>query len=156
MEQKKSYYLLVLFDSIYSKQSKNKTTDYDNHKSREIFTKYKIPTEFRKIIIKVTVGSISEPVDAFELVTNKMFFFKMPFFKSVLNPTANPIIELSTNDLKVLAINKLYHAETVKKFYKDIIDNGLAKNYGNAVRETLCIQKEEKKQNIFTKIKKKK
>jgi len=156
MEKMKNYYLLVLVDNIYSKKSNNQVSDGDSRRAREIFVNNNIPLEFRKIIIKVTVGGINEPVDAFELITNKMFYFKIPFFKSILNPTANPIIELSTKDIKALAGNKLYHADSVKEFYKDIIDNGLAKNYGTAVREILDIQKKENKQSIFTRIKKKK
>ena len=156
MEKTRNYYLLVLVDNIYSKKSNNQVSDGDSRRAREIFVNNNIPLEFRKIIIKVTVGGINEPVDAFELITNKMFYFKIPFFKSILNPTANPIIELSTKDIKALAGNKLYHADSVKEFYKDIIDNGLAKNYGTAVREILDIQKKENKQSIFTRIKKKK
>lgn len=156
MEKKKNYYLLVSVDDIYNKQTLDNAVVVDNNKAREVFAKNNIPHEFRKLIVKVAVGGITEPVDAFELITDKMFCFRIPFLKSIFNPTANPVIELLAKDIRMIANNHIYHADAVKEFYQEIIDSGLALNYGNAIREILNVSKERNVNDIFTRIKKKK
>lgn len=156
MEKKNHYYLLVSVDDIYNSHSLNNVVIVDNSKARNSFAQNNVPSKYQKVIIKVAVGGITEPVDAFELVTKKMFYFKVPFLRSILNPTANPIIEILTKDVRLIAENKLYHADAIKKFYQEIIDNNLALNYNKAIREIFDMPKEKENHNIFTRIKKKK
>ncbi len=157
MNTKKNYYLFVPADNIYKKVNTDDDQVLSNKVAEEVFKEYNVPTKYRHIVIKKPFGGIAEPNDAFEMITKKMFYFKTPFLKVLLNPIGNHVIELLTKDIAIITENKIvYSAEVVKEFYQEIIDKNIASNYDNAVRTILGIEKINEHKGLFTRIKKKK
>lgn len=154
MNTKRNYYLLVPADSIYNKVTSDDGIAINNQIANETFERYHIPAKFRKMIIKITVGGITEPNDAFELITSKMFYFKTPFLKALFNPIGNSAIEILSKDVGIVTENRIHSADVVKDFYQSIIDNDLALGYECAIREILNLQKEQTHKGLFTRIKK--
>ena len=154
MDKKRNYYLLVPAENIYLDKEAN-PSGFTTHHVKKTFDKYYIPNTYQKIIIKVSVGDINEPVEAIELVTNKALNFDTPFLDSLLNPLANPIIELVTPDISIVTACNIYHADMVKEFYQEIIDSSMALDYKHAVYDIMGVSREEKEHKTFIKRKKK-
>lgn len=156
MNTKKYYYLFVPADNIYNKIVNKDGNVVINKNANEIFEKNNIPPKYRYLGIKIPFIGVTEPNEAFELITKKIFYIKTPFIKALFSPLANPVIEILSKDVGIVTENRIYAADVIKTFYQEIIDNNLATRYDNAVREILSKQKEETHTGLFTRIKKKK
>ena len=130
----KNYYLIIPIDDVHMKETKGNCVITNWNTARNKFTEYRIPEEFQRIILKVSIGGLTPPKDAFELLTNEMFYFKTPIIEHILNKKDDTLI-ISSHSAEIYTNSHIYHAEAVKKFYQAIIDAGLAFDYEGAVRE---------------------
>lgn len=156
MNTKRNYYLFVPADDIYNKVVKEDGSVVINKNANEIFERNHVPRKYHHLIIKIPFNGVNEPKEAFELITKKLFYLKSSFIKALFSPLGNPAVEILSKDVGIVTENKIFTAYAIKTFYQEIIDNNLAGNYDNAVREILGKQKEETRKGLFTRIKKKK
>lgn len=141
----KNYYLIIPIKDIYIRNKKGNVIVSDGGTARDIFNAYKIPTELQRIILKISIGGLNPPKDAFELTSDEMFYFKTPIIEHILNKN-NGMLMISSHNTDIYTDCHIYHADKVKDFYKQIIDAGLALDYESAVREMFNKHKEK---NIY-------
>ena len=130
----KNYYLIIPARDIYIRDNRGDVIASDGGAATKKFNEYKIPKDFQKIILKVSIGGIFSPKDAFELTTDEMFYFKTPIIEHILNKN-NGMLILSSHNTEIYTFSNICHADKVKAFYQQIIDAGLALEYESAIRE---------------------
>ena len=128
---------MIPIKDIYIKEKKGNIVINDGRLATKIFNDHKIPEEYQKIILKVAINDLENPKDAFELLTNEMYYFKQPFIKALFNHDKHNKMEMASRNSEIYTDISLYRADTIKKFYQEIIDNNLALSYSLAVREVL-------------------
>ena len=147
MKKNKNYYLIVPSSDIYVK-TKNDIVKIINHSGAvDIFNKYDIPTEYQKVVIKVSL----ENNFGKELSTNSVYLLRELLVKSILGNNESIFIE-STDNLIETKLS-LYNIGKVKEFYQSIIDNKLSVNYEKAVKEIYIYNNINKENNKLKKIK---
>lgn len=149
MNTVKNYYLIVPVKDVFMKEKKGNIITADGNKATDIFNEHNIPIEFQKIVLKISIGGIYTPKDAFELVTNEMFCFKTPVIKALLKQKQKEKLELLSYNAEIFTNISFYHADKVKEFYQKIINAGLALNYEKATYHILG--KEYKQENNLSK-----
>lgn len=145
----KNYYLIIPIEDILVKEKKGNILISDGKKAIDIFNELNIPNNFQKIVLKISIGGINTPKDAFELITNELFYFKTPVIKAILNSSKYDKLEILSHHIDIYTKISLYHAEKVKSFYQSIIDANLALNYEKAVFR--IFGKEYKQENHLSK-----
>ena len=131
----KNYYLIIPIRDVYVRDRKGDIISSDGGVATKKFDEYKIPKDFQKIILKVSIGGIYSPKDAFELTTDEMFYFKTPIIEHILGKNKGMLM-LSSHNIDIYTdSHHIYHADKVKTFYQQIIDAGLALDYESAIRE---------------------
>lgn len=133
MNTLKNYYLVIPVTDIWVKVKKDNIVISDGKKATDIFNALDIPKEFQKIVLKISIGGMNTPKDAFELTTNEMFYFKIPIIKAILNSSKYDKLEILSHHIDIYTKISFYHADKVKEFYQGIIDAKLALNYEKAV-----------------------
>lgn len=137
MNTKKNYYLIISTKNILIKEKMGDMMVADGQKANDIFNQYKIPEEFQKIILKVSVGNFFEPKNALELTTGEMLFFKTSFIKTIINKSENMELMMVSHNTEIYTKVNFYHVDMVKKFYQEIIDAEKATDYQLAVADIL-------------------
>ena len=139
MKAKKNHYISVSAKDINKKcYSENGEIIYSNTLVEEIFDKYSIPKTHQKIFLKLCFPNIISTYDAFELTTNESFYLKESFIKKLKN--GKPLLKelnMASLEIRFNISPVFYHSDEVKKFYQDIINLNLAKEYELAVREII-------------------
>ena len=130
----KNYYLIIPARNIYIRDKKGNVIVSDGGAAKDIFNTYRIPIELQKIILKVSIGGLNTPKDAFELTTDEMFYFKTPIIEHILGKNKGMLM-IASHNTDVYTDSHIYHADKVKAFYQQIIDAGLALDYESAIRE---------------------
>lgn len=132
---KKNYYLIIPARDIYIKKKEDNIIVENKSILKDSFNNYGVPQEYQKIIIKVSIGSKLGLYTGFELTTNEMFLFKTSILKAILNKKNYDKLEIISHTSEIITDNHLYHAAKVKEFYQELIDNGLAAKYQNALTD---------------------
>jgi hypothetical protein len=153
MDKKRNYYLIVPIENVYQHTKENGKLKLDNAVIKNAFKKYNVPEDYQKLIFKISFGGKTEPNDAIELITEKLFCFKKPDFKTNPKVSPHPVIELLSKDICVVTLNKITPTERIKSFYQMIIDNGIATDYCNALRTAFGLEEKTFSKEGFTKIK---
>lgn len=146
----KNYYLIIPIKDIYIRNKKGNVIVSDGGTARDIFNAYKIPTELQRIILKISLGGLVPPKDAFELITSEMFCFETSIISHILGKKNGMLMILSHN-AEIYTDCSISHADEVKAFYQKIIDSGLALNYETAVKRMFNRVKEKPENKILKK-----
>ena len=148
MKKKKNYYLIVPSSDIYVKTKDDSIKIIDHGGAIEIFKKHGIPTEYQKVVIKVSL----ENNFGKELSTNSVYLLRESLVKSILS-NSNESIFLESTDNIVETKLSLYNINKVKEFYQELIDNKLSVNYEKTMKEIYRYHYLNKKNNKLKKIK---
>lgn len=153
MKINKNYYLMINADSFNNVKKENDLIIPDNKKIEKIFDKYAVPKEYQRIILKIRIGDNLGSNEAIELATNRVFYFKIPFIKTILSSLKKEVI-LYDNDYIIKTGSQIYSFDYVKSFLKDIIALNLASNYLQAISEIMDREIVLDKEKTITKKKK--
>ena len=129
MKKGKNYYLIVPSSNIYVKNKDNDGKTINYNVASNIFNKYGVPMEYQKVIVKISLKHCL----AKELLTHSMYGVNEVPVTSILKKDHSLYLESLDNIIETKL--SIYMADKVKQFYQSIIDNGLAVNYKNAVKE---------------------
>ena len=144
----KNYYLIIPVDDIKIKIDTEKLTIIDRGLAGRVFDKYLIPKEYQKIILKVSMTNVLGYYELYELTTNKKFNFRTSLSRVLkMIKNNNDKLEIFSQGICIDTDSKFYRAESIKEFYKMIIDNNLASNYENAINDIISISIREKESN---------
>ncbi|MBQ8219351.1 MAG: hypothetical protein IJZ79_06325 [Bacilli bacterium] len=130
-------YIVIDSCDITKKYTKENQEYEDNILTSEIFEKYNIPEEYRKIIIRNCLYTLpNSNKNFYELTTN--IVLKVDIIKKLKNNEYLMGGYFDNNShTEVNTIIKGYDPKDVKEFYQEIIDLSLAKEYSMAIKEIL-------------------
>ena len=151
MKEKKNYYLIVPVNDIYEKTKKKDTLMIDNYSPKEIFDKYQVPSEYQKIVLKMSLKNDFNL--AKELLTNTIYILKVPFIKILLCPNKSKTIRMESIDNIIETKCNLYNVDKVKELYDGIVANNLLSNYETAIEEIFRYNNKKKNNIKLRKIK---
>ncbi|MGN1358436.1 MAG: hypothetical protein ACI4WU_03600 [Bacilli bacterium] len=144
MKAKKNHYISVSAKDLSKKcYLENGQIAYNDIMVGEIFDNYSIPETHQKIFLKLCFPNITRTYDAFELTTNEPFYLKDSFIKKLRNGESL-LGELNMASLETrFNISPIfYHSNEVKRFYQEIINLNLAREYELAVHEIITKNQE--------------
>ena len=144
MKAKKNHYISVSAKDLRKKcYLENGQIAYNDIMVGEIFDNYSIPKTHQKIFLKLCFPNITRTYDAFELTTNEPFYLKDSFIKKLRNGESL-LGELNMASLETrFNISPIfYHSNEVKRFYQEIINLNLAREYELAVHEIVTKSQE--------------
>lgn len=144
-------YLIINSSDIIKKYTKDNQEYQDNLLTNEIFEKYNIPNNLRKIIIKTNhYLENNNSDDYYELTTETPF--KIDVIKNIENNEYLMGGYFENNShTEINTIIKLCHPKEIKIFYHVIIELGLAKEYMMAIKEILSNKLDIEKEPLFKK-----
>ena len=154
MEKKREYYLIVPSEDVWVTRRTEDFAITDSDWATKIFEENNVPPEFRKIVLKISIGNIMRPYDAFELTTSEMYHFYTPLLRAILNPKEDKTLFIISFETRIYTENKFYHVNEAREFYQKLVDSGNASNYAKAMEE-IYIKRQGKKQTPLCRKKKK-
>lgn len=144
MKTKKNHYISVSAKDLRKKcYLENGQIAYNDIMVGEIFDNYSIPKTHQKIFLKLCLPNITRTYDAFELTTNEPFYLKDSFIKKLRNgESLLGELDMASLETRFSISPIFYHFNEVKRFYQEIINLNLAKEYELAVHEIITKNQE--------------
>ena len=131
MKKKHKEYLMIPIANIKRKDNAS------------VLTNNNVLTSHQKLILKISIGNNNHLGDAYELITQKPFYFKSSLLKYLYKGNYSDMISIESEDLIINIHPEFVNIDEVKTFLDEIIECNEARNYEELISDIL-LNKEKK------------